>query len=291
MTPNRSCPLCALDAPVAFPERIDDSKITQFTYASRKRPELMHYEYCECQSCELLFASRRPTTEDLLTSYAAAAFDAGRESRFAAKTYVKALNLYLTSGTSVLDVGCGDGAFLNECRVRGLRRLQGIEPSLSAANAADNNMRANIFLGGHEDFQTHEKFDVITLFQTVEHILDPVGFFSSIRRFARPGGYLAVACHDYQSTVNRALGERSPIFDIEHLQIFSKSSISRALEAGGLKVNSVKSYTNTYPIAYWLRLAPVPASIKDSDALMRSGMSQVPLTLPLGNIMAVGQFR
>ena len=289
-TTARPCPICETHAPVAYEEKIDPSLMSEYTFASRKRPELMHYEYRECQSCHLLFTSQLPDTGDLLDAYHDAAFDSATESEYAARTYARALDGTIGQGMAVLDVGCGDGTFLMECLIRGVSAVRGIEPSPAAAELASPSVRDRIYIGGHESFVDDSKYDLITLFQTIEHIRDPLEFFRGMFGLAKPGGYIAVACHDYRSPVNRILGDKSPIFDIEHLQVYSQTSIRKAMEAVGLKVLSVKPYANSYPISYWMRLAPVSSKVKEADVVRHGRLGRTPMTLRVGNLMAVGQF-
>ena len=289
-TTARPCPICETHAPVAYEEKIDPSLMSEYTFASRKRPELMHYEYRECQSCHLLFTSQLPDARDLLSAYHDASFDSATESEYAARTYARALHGILRPGMNVLDVGCGDGTFLEECLSRGAATVRGIEPSPAAAELASPSVRDKIFIGGHESFADDSEYDLITLFQTIEHIRDPLEFFREMFGFARPGGYIAVACHNYRSPVNLMLKDKSPIFDIEHLQVYSQGSIRKAMDAVGLKVVSVKPYANSYPFSYWMRLAPVPTKVKDAVLVRRSRMGRFPVTLRVGNLMAVGQF-
>ena len=286
----RPCFICGHVAGVAYPEKIEESQISEFTYASRKRPELMHYEYRECLDCALLFSSNLPTTDNLLDAYHEASFDSPVESQYAARTYANELGAILRPGISVLDVGCGDGTFLDECLSRGVASIQGIEPSPAAADLASERVRPHIFLGGHEQYDGDQDFDLVTLFQTVEHIRDPLGFIEGMRRLARPGGHLAIACHNYQSPVNRVLGERSPIFDIEHLQIFSSRSIAKLMERVGLRLVAVGPYANTYPLSYWMRLSPLPGSIKETRWVTSGRMGKTPVRVRVGNTMAIGQF-
>lgn len=290
MTFARPCPLCGTEAPVAYEEKINPSLVSEYTFASRKKPELMHYEYRECQDCRLLFVSQLPDVGELLTAYHQASFDSAIESRYAAATYADALAGVLRPGVSVLDVGCGDGTFLAECLRRGVGDIQGIEPSPAAADLADPEVREQIYIGGHETFSTDKKFELITLFQTIEHIRDPLEFFHSMREVAEPGGYVAVACHDYRSPVNRLLGDKSPIFDIEHLQVFSKTSIGKAMAKADLEFIGAKSYPNTYPLSYWMRLAPIPDRIKDASTIRGGVLGRLPMRVRVGNLMAVGRF-
>lgn len=286
----RKCFICGSSGRLAYEAKIDPAMMSEFTYASRKVPELMHYEYFECESCELLFATDMPQREELLVEYESAAFDATMESRFAAQAYLRALRPILGVGVdSVLDVGCGDGEFLLVCRELGITRLQGIEPSTAASSFAREGIGSCIVGGGYEEQSVDEPFDLVTLFQTIEHIDDPLGFFVKAKELVRPQGYVAVACHDYQAPVNRIMGEKSPIFDIEHLQVFSTTSITRAMEKAGLEVVSVKPYSNTYPFAYWTRLAPIPRRIKSMPIFTRGWLATLPMRLPIGNLMAIAR--
>lgn len=65
---------------------------------------------------------------------------------------------------------------------------------------------------------------MVSMFQTVEHIPEPFDSIKEIRRILKDGGYFYVVCHDYCSLINQFLGMKSPIYDIEHLQIFSKKA-------------------------------------------------------------------
>ena len=93
-----------------------------------------------------------------------------------------------------------------------------------------------------------------------------------------------LVCHDVDAATTRLLRTRSPIFDVEHLQLFSKRTASRLLSDAGLRVVTVRHFANRYPLGYWLRLAPVPDLLRRALASLGS----VPLTLPAGNLLAVG---
>jgi hypothetical protein len=55
------------------------------------------------------------------------------------------------------------------------------------------------------------------------------------------------------------MGTKSPIFDIEHLQLFdSRTGISRFCETPDSTQIKVSSVQNRYPVDYWLKLFPLP---------------------------------
>jgi hypothetical protein len=54
----------------------------------------------------------------------------------------------------------------------------------------------------------------------MEHVLDPKVIALPAFRLLRPGGAFVTVTHDHRGRLNRLLGRRSPIIDIEHLQLF-----------------------------------------------------------------------
>jgi len=286
-----ACLVCGELGEVKYPARIDPDRYTSFTYSSRKTPELMHFEYKICNSCSILYVSDAPNSDDLIENYIDAAFDAKTESKCAAETYWKEIKaLRIESLDQILDVGCGDGEFLGLCASHGFPDVLGIEPSPAAAETSPSDIRQRIFLGGYQDFESDHKFDLITLFQTIEHLPDPNEFMLFCSSFLKNNGNLVVVCHDFTGWINRILGKKSPIFDVEHLQIFSKRSVSLLFEKHGFDVYKVRTIINRYPLSYVIRLSPLPDRIKDMR-LWRSRLGRFTLPLPLGNIMIVGKLR
>jgi len=97
-------------------------------------------------------------------------------------------------------------------------------------------------------------------------------------------------CHDRRALSARLLGFRSPIFDIEHLQLFSPSSARALLEKAGFTGVEIRPLWNRYPLHYWLRLFPLPPSWKARvvSAAKAAGFGYWPVALPAGNLAAIG---
>jgi SAM-dependent methyltransferase len=182
--------------------------------------------------------------------------------------------------------------FLSCLREAGFKEVIGVEPSPAAIEDAKPDIRSAIREGvfTEADFEPFS-FDLICCFQTLEHIPDPRAFVEASRRLLRPGGMLVVITHDYKALINRALGRRSPIIDIEHLQLFCKPSLSYLMKEGGLKIITIKSIVNRYPISYWLRLAPLPTVAKGAVEwfLNVSGANRIRLAVNVGNLMTVAR--
>jgi hypothetical protein len=101
---------------------------------------------------------------------------------------------------------------------------------------------------------------------------------------------VAFVAHDYRAMVNRLLGKRSPIIDIEHLQLFSRPSLKRLLTDAGFENVSIGTFKNRYPLHYWNRLFPFPSPWKRLQASLLSltGIGDWQIGLDVGNLLACG---
>lgn len=294
-TTIRDCPVCGPTAAsrVFANERIDYAKLDHFAFASRKSPEYMHLRLNECASCGILFASPVYAPGVLAEAYRDAAFDSSEAARCAAGTYgqlVKSISASLPSKDGVLDVGAGDGAFLAELVAAGFADVVGVEPSSAPINAAHPAIRP---LLRHEMFSADRfapaSFSLITCFQTIEHLMDPLGFCREAATLLRPGGALMLVGHDRKASSARLLGTRSPIFDLEHLQLFCPRSFRQLLGRAGLERVVTRTVWNRYPLTYWTRLFPLPPTIKSwaTRFLHATPLGGIRLALPAGNVVAI----
>jgi SAM-dependent methyltransferase len=282
------CPACLTSGKLKYPEKIEDKLFNELTFASRKRPELMHYALFECDKCKSLFTNRDVNLEELLGNYENAEYDSNLEAKYAARTYVKYLKRALPGFKgSVLDIGAGDGAFLAEARKEIATSNLGIEPSVKAIEKKDDNL-VNILNVAIEDFRSNQLFDLVTCFQTIEHLNNPRQFISNMKSFIKPGGYIAISCHNRLSFVNKLLGEKSPIFDVEHLQIFTNKGIESLFRGLELEIIYSNKYRNEYPLSYWLKIAPLGEKVKDYVESHKSKFSK-DIAINVGNHLIIGR--
>ena len=292
----RACPVCgtAGDRELA-PARIDASALGEYAFASRKFPEYMHHRLVECTTCDAVYASPVPDLGGIDDAYESAAFDSKEEAVFASRTYaglVRPLVSRLPRSGSALDIGTGEGSLLEELLDLGFEHVRGYEPSAAPLAAASERVRSLIV---HDVFDPKGAagggpYDLITCCMTIEHVPDPARLCRDAHALLAPGGALMIVCHDRRAPLNRALGERSPIMDIEHLQLFSQASVRALLERTGFGDIRVQRFTNRYPLHYWLKLAPVPSRVKQAlvAGARRGPLRSLSLSLPVGNLVATG---
>lgn len=297
MGKSRPCPVCqtGFDKAKLFIEKnIDSTKLSGFSFSSRKEPEYMCHRLVQCPTCDLVYVDQPPGEDELAHAYHVADYDSSEEANDAAASYIRAIRPTLGAlarRQSALEIGTGTGIFL-ECLSReGFSELVGVEPSSAAIAAAPEYRRAWIREGMFEekDFAP-ASFDLICCFMTMEHVHDPDVIASAAFRLLHPGGVFVTVTHDYRSLVNRLLGNRSPIIDIEHMQLFSKRSVRHLFESAGYADVTVKPFVNTYSLRYWMRLAPLPRGIKSAvSSLMASiGLDNVKLGVNVGNLITTG---
>ena len=299
MAEPRSCPVCGAPPEAAtlfLEENIDESKLSAMSYASRKAPEYMCHRLVRCGSCDLVYVATPPAQEALAEAYHQAEYDSSEEANDAAAAYIRAMQPILhklPQRVSAMEIGAGTGVLLELLRGQGFSELVGVEPSSAAIAAAPAHRRPWLKEGifREEDFAP-ASFDLICCFMTLEHVRDPLTTAASAARLLRPGGAFVSVTHDYHSLVNRLLGKKSPIIDIEHMQLFSDRSIRTLLERSGLSEVSAQPFYNTYSIRYWTRLAPLPGGLKSlaEKVFESTGLERLKLSVNVGNTMA-GSFR
>jgi SAM-dependent methyltransferase len=293
----RPCPLCGASADRAAPfltDSRDESRLTDFSFSSRKTPEYMSHAMVECPDCDLAYVDRPPVADALAENYHRADYDSAREAEDAADAYARALSPVLAKlarRDAALEIGTGTAAFLARLSDAGFAKLVGVEPSTAAIDAAPVERKAWIREGifQESDFAP-ASFDLICCFMTLEHVLDPSELVQSAFHLLRRGGAFVAVTHDRRAWLNRLLGRRSPIVDVEHMQLFSERSSSELLSRNGYVDVGGASFRNAYAPSYWVRLAPVPTPLKSLAiaAIKATPLDRARVPMNVGNFLSWG---
>jgi SAM-dependent methyltransferase len=147
----------------------------------------------------------------------------------------------------LLDVGCGAGYFLDAARAAGWD-VRGVELSPAAARVGREQLRLDIFQGTLAEAGFPDGwFDVVTLFEVVEHLRDPGAVLAEAQRIPKPGGLLAVQVPNdlaaFRSSLSRP-DNRWWVIPPLHLFYFTDRALRRWLEALSMDVLSLASEGN-----------------------------------------------
>jgi SAM-dependent methyltransferase len=136
----------------------------------------------------------------------------------------------------LLDVGCGNGAFLARLGGGGWA-VEGTDTS-PAACALTRAKGVPVHEGDLAGARFPDgAFDVVTLWHVLEHLTEPLVELAEIRRILRPGGWLAIQVPDADSPTLRLCGEHwFPLSVPRHLQHFTFDSLRQTLERAGFVV-------------------------------------------------------
>jgi SAM-dependent methyltransferase len=292
---DTKCPICETygnSSPV-YSSTVDEDSFSTKVFSARRLPDRRHYAWVRCTGCQLL---RSDPINDLNLGklYEDSTFDYSAEAAGLAKTYLRGLLKALKNRKiegSLLEVGGGNSFFLEEAIKLGFRDVQGIEPSLDAVEKTRPDIRPNVHIGLMKNgIFSDESFDVVTMFHVMDHLPDPLATLRSCISSLKQDGLMIVAVHDERSWSARLLGNKSPIFDVEHTFLYSKKTGKRLFEKAGLADVRVWSYSNTYSLAYLVHLIPMPRTLKSKilTGKLSTLLQKFSVIIPLGNIFISG---
>lgn len=141
----------------------------------------------------------------------------------------------------LLDLGCGPGFFLDVARSAGWD-VHGIEISESASKYARETLSLPVVTASVDvELDSHGEFDLVTMWDMIEHVPDPVVALESARAALRPGGGLVLTTGDVESVVARLSGERWHLYNFpDHFYFHTGRSLRRLVEQAGLEVVALR---------------------------------------------------
>lgn len=242
------CALCGGDD--AAPE----ARGFDFEYATAAN----EFRFVRCRRCDHVYLNPRPSPSDLGVIYPSTYYAYGHAApnpivaplrRFWERGKVKLYRDLVGEGPRrILDVGSGDGRFLEILRAAGAPewRLEGVEIDPKAAAAC----QAKGFptrVGRVEDYDDAGGFDAVVMLQLIEHVEDPALICERVFALLKPGGHFIIetpnlAGLDYQAFRGRCWGHyHFP----RHWNLFSTAALTRMLTGKGFEIARTESLIST----------------------------------------------
>ncbi|HSX41743.1 MAG TPA: class I SAM-dependent methyltransferase [Candidatus Saccharimonadales bacterium] len=285
-----ACPLCDAKSVTIvrkgrFPANVSEDFLRQ-TYRSSSDQGLFE-QVVRCRRCQLVYLSPRLKPGLIIDAYAEGEDESFisqdpmriRTFKTALQRFSKKYRLPFTKKTKLLDIGCAGGAFLRAARSLGLSTV-GIEPNRWLSEYARKKHQLDVRAGVLSDYTFNDnEFDLITLWDVIEHVPSPESELKEIHRILKLGGYLLINYPDYQSLPARLLGKKWPFWLSVHLTYYTPATIRRHLEKRGFEVLSISPHWQTLELGYVLgRITPYFGAAK----YLRRGAEKIGLaTLPI----------
>ncbi len=234
-----------------------------------KKYQIDEHKIMQCRSCEMMWLTPQPSIDELhsvyddnyfnnphflegntqyiygYTDYAAERFN--KQSSYvpiAERTH--ALISQDVKDPRLLDVGCGLGYFLDVAHDEGFR-VSGVEFNGAALEQLRRKYVFPTYCGDFIEFQD-EPFHVITMFDVIEHLLDPFAAIEKANRLLHDQGILLLSTMDCGSLVSRILGTRVEDFRRvrEHLYFFTRAAARTLLQRHGFEVLEIRFHGHTF---------------------------------------------
>jgi len=212
-----------------------------------------------CQECHLEFVNPLPSVEAMQENYKKEMIgnesESGLHSNYIlerqkriksfSKLYNSRLSLiesFYPSKGNLLDIGCGAGFFLNIAKERGWN-CHGLEILPEYIKYAKENFALeNIHFESLDESLTYDEntFDVITLWDLIEHLRNPLKSLKQINRVMKPGGLLVIWTPNVKNAIvlkEKWIGYKT----LQHFYFFSKDSLNNMLRKAGFKIVSLKT--------------------------------------------------
>lgn len=225
-----NCPVCGI-----YLE--NDSFVRVYMSSYNKQEYKLYY----CNGCDLQFWSPLRIIPEFYESEVFAFYE-GFHTGLSAKisyNHMAFFNYLPLRKGRLLDVGCGNGVFLKEAQRTGFE-VYGIDFDKKSVETAKSQFGlANTFAMSLDEFIAwcpNQQFDIITIFEVLEHQDNPKDFIEKLRKLLKPGGYIAGSVPNRERVF--ADKDRSALgidYPPHHFLWFNKNSLSVLLQSQGFR--------------------------------------------------------
>tara|TARA_B100001109_G_scaffold253950_1_gene252619 strand:- start:926 stop:1825 length:900 start_codon:yes stop_codon:yes gene_type:complete len=237
----KNCPVC------------DSNKLKLFMTCKDYSVSQEFFNIVSCETCSFKFTNPMPNANEIGKYYESDKYISHTNSKEGLFNFLyqsvrnftikEKRKIITNSSTSVrhLDIGCGTGEFLNECKKNGIN-VFGVEPSDAAATQARNNFKIKVSDSIFSKALINEKFDSISMWHVLEHIHDIKKSIIKINHLLKSGGKIYIALPNNKSFDAKYYKEFWAAWDVPiHLWHFSNKNIIELMSNYGFKFKYTKA--------------------------------------------------
>ena len=149
--------------------------------------------------------------------------------------------LKLSPKSKVLDLGCGLGYFLSVLKDKKIN-YKGLEPAKNLSYYCRKYLKLNVFSTPLEA-EKNKSYNLITLFDVLEHLKDPIKYFKLINKKLKKNSYCVCYTPNIHSIGYALMGsDQNTLLPFEHLCFFDEKSFNYLAKKSGFKVVSVETF-------------------------------------------------
>lgn len=209
-----------------------------------------------CNNCKFHYTNPRPILKELYKYYDESYFTDIRHSKKfynedgSVKESIenydnRILNIenYVNSKGRLLEIGAARGGFLKVMHDRGWE-VKGVEISEDAVKLAKEVNGIDLFCGSFEDYSSENKFDVICMYQTLEHVANPKEIIKKSYELLNKAGVLIIEVPNINGyDIKKDKIRRNMVYDLpRHLNHFSPSFLSKQIKNFGFQILEIDKY-------------------------------------------------
>lgn len=196
----------------------------------------------KCKQCRFVFAQKIPSTQELIDYY-----DGYGRNDYLSPITIKRYNELLDEmekyrkTNRILDVGCGIGYFLEVAKERGweVYGTEYTDKALEICRGKGIHMEEGKLDPSQFD---QESFDIITSFEVLEHINNPVEETTNFHALLRPGGLVYLTTPNFNSLLRHRLKERYDVITYpEHLSYYTPKTLHRLFTRTGFVKQKIQT--------------------------------------------------
>ena len=204
--------------------------------------DYMDHHLSQCKKCGFVFAKKIPSDKELEEHYKGY----GRNdylSPITIKRYNELLNTFeeFRKTNKILDVGCGIGYFLEVAKERGWD-VYGTEYTDEAIEICEKKgitMHKGIL---KSENYVEESFDIITSFEVIEHINNPIPELTNFHKLLRKGGLVYLTTPNFNSILRyRLKSDYNVICYPEHLSYYTPKTLKNAFLNTGFQMKKIET--------------------------------------------------
>ena len=258
--------------------------------------------YYRCRGCDTVFQHPLPTPEEMVR-YADTQYREGvyrdyvraremKHEHFRAR--LEEFGRRFPPPGRLLDLGCSCGYFLDVALERGYDAY-GVEFSEEAIAAAQPGTRERIRRGNvNEAASDHPaEYGIVTAFDIIEHVEDPVTFLEEIAGMLVPGGGVVLTTPDTGHALRYLMGKRWPMLQpMQHTTLMSRLGVRIALERAGFQEVVVTTARKTLTLEYLFEQVrdhnpALHAAYSVTRRLLPTAVRSQPVRINIGELLAV----